>query len=72
VKLCYSSTEMSAGRVNRILLTLALTLLLILSALKPLPPPKTRARRIHAVNHVASITITLPGTNALPFPSSIK
>lgn len=47
-------------------LLLAGTLGLILVTLKPLPPPKARAQRIHSVNHVANITITLPGTNRLP------
>ena len=31
-----------------------------------LPPPKVRASRIQAVNHIANFTFTIPFTNALP------
>ena len=47
---------------------LALLLVLVLAALKPLPPPKARAQRIHAVNNWANITITWPSTNTTFVP----
>ena len=39
----------------------------LLGVLPPLlPPPKARASRIQAVNHIANLTFTIPSTNALP------
>ena len=47
---------------------------LLLAALL-LPPPtraKARASRIQAVNHVASVSLTIPSTNALPTVTTNK
>jgi asparagine N-glycosylation enzyme membrane subunit Stt3 len=44
-------------------------LLLAAVVLPPLPKPKARASRISAVNHVASVSMTLPSTNTLPTPA---
>jgi hypothetical protein len=38
----------------------------LLFLLPPMPKSKARAQRIGSVNHLASATITLPATNALP------
>ncbi len=43
-----------------------LALLLAACLLPPLPRPKTRGSRIQTVNNVASVSLTLPGTNGLP------
>ena len=40
--------------------------------LPPLPRAKPRASRIQAVNRIASVTFTLPGTNALPTATTNK
>lgn len=42
-----------------------LTLIGLLFVLPPLPKSKARPQRIQTVNHVASVSITLPSTNAL-------
>ena len=57
---------MNAKKVTWIFLTLVVFLGLILA--KPIPPQKARAQRIHAINHVANITVTLPSTNT---PSAV-
>jgi hypothetical protein len=50
-----------------ILALLALvSLLLAALVLPPLPKPKARASRIQTVNHVASVSMTIPSTNAPP------
>jgi hypothetical protein len=41
-------------------------LLLATFVLPPLPKAKARASRIQTVNHVASVSWTIPGTNAPP------
>lgn len=40
--------------------------------LPPLPRTKARASRIQAVNRIASVTFTLPGTNTLPAVTTNK
>lgn len=49
-----------------------IALLLAAYLLPPLPKPKARALRIQTVNHVASISITTPGTNGLPAATKSK
>lgn len=63
--------HMNVPRVKRVVVVLV-GLSLILIALKPVPPTKARAQRIHAVNHVANITIPLPSTNVTVVPISKK
>jgi hypothetical protein len=63
---------MNAKKVNWVFLALIAMLGLMFTAHKLTPPPKARAQRIHAVNHLANITITLPSTNTLSVPNSIK
>jgi hypothetical protein len=43
-----------------------MVLLLAACLLPPLPRSKARGSRIQTVNHVASVSLTLPGTNGLP------
>ena len=40
--------------------------------LRPLPKPTARASRIQAVNHIASVSITMSSTNALPATTTNK
>ena len=61
-----SLTGMSKAKVNWVFLALIVMLGLVLITAKPFPRPKTRASRIHSVNSVAHVFITLPKTNALP------
>jgi hypothetical protein len=63
---------MKVRKVNWVFPAVMVTLVLILAAHKPLPQPKIRAQRIHAVNHWANITITFPSTNTLFVPASKK
>jgi hypothetical protein len=49
-----------------------ITLLLVAYVLPPLPKPKARASRISAVNHVASVSVTLPSTNTVSAPPTKK
>ena len=44
----------------------------LLFFLPPMPKSKVRAQRIQSVNHLASVTITLPGTNTLPAATGNK
>ena len=62
---------MNLRRVKPVVIVLV-ALGLILIVLKPAPPPKARAQRIHAVNHVANVTITLPVTNTSFVPGPKK
>lgn len=43
-----------------------IALLWVAHILPPVHKAKTRAQRIQTVNHVASVSITMPSTNALP------
>lgn len=43
-----------------------IALVLVALVLPPLPKPKARASRIQTVNHVASVSMTMASTNALP------
>jgi hypothetical protein len=47
-------------------LVMSLGLILLACLLPPVPKTKARASRIQSVNHVASVTFTLPITNGLP------
>ncbi len=49
-----------------------IALLLAALLLPPLPKAKARPSRIQAVNHVASVSLTLPGTNAPPAAATNK
>lgn len=57
-----------------VLLIIAIVVLLLLMTvvLPPLARPKARASRITSVNRVATISISLPATNALPNPATNK
>jgi asparagine N-glycosylation enzyme membrane subunit Stt3 len=54
-----------------VILALLTVVALVLAAvvLPPLAKPKARASRISAVNHVASVSMTLPRTNRLAAPT---
>jgi hypothetical protein len=62
----------NSKKVKWLLLAVSGSLGLILMTLKPVPPPKVRAQRIHGLNHLANVTITLPSTNTLPGPTLTK
>jgi len=49
-----------------------IALLLLAYLLPPVPKPKARASRIQSVNHVASVSFTLPDTNAVPTATKSK
>ena len=49
-----------------LLLIAVVALLLTALLLPPLPKPKFRASRIQTVNHVASVSMTIPIANAQP------
>ena len=61
-------------RASRLGLWLFAFIALLLAALllPPLPKVKARPSRIQAVNHVASVSLTLPGTNAPPAAATSK
>jgi len=46
------------------------TLLIATLILPPVHKPKARPSRIQTVNHVASVTMTMPRTNGLPAPTT--
>jgi len=52
-------------RWSGVLIT-SVELILLACLLPPVPKTKVRASRIQSVNHVASVTFTLPETNGLP------
>ncbi len=56
-----------------VLVLIAFIALFVAALLLP-PPPKAKARasRIQAVNHIASVSITMPSTNALPTVTTNK
>jgi hypothetical protein len=64
----FVQSVLNARKVNGVRILIAFSLVLILAALKPLPPPKVRLQRIHAVNNLANITISWPSSNALFIP----
>ncbi|HWW01875.1 MAG TPA: hypothetical protein VNZ64_19400 [Candidatus Acidoferrum sp.] len=49
-----------------------ISLLLATFVLPPLPKPKARASRIQTVNHVESVSWTIPSTNAPPTATGNK
>jgi hypothetical protein len=51
-------------RIQALLAFIALVLAALV--LPPLPKPRARASRIQTVNHVGSVSMTTPSTNALP------
>jgi hypothetical protein len=59
---------MTNSRSQRIIAVLVAFLILLWVAyvLAPVSRPKARASRISSVNHVASVYLTIPSTNALP------
>jgi hypothetical protein len=50
----------------RVLALVFIALLLATFILPPLPKPKARASRISTVNHLASVSMMIPTTNAQP------
>ena len=56
---------MKSKKLNWAFLALVAFIALLL-LLPPFPKPKARAVRIQTVNHVASVSMTMPDTNALP------
>ena len=57
---------MNKKKVNWILLAMVVTIMLVLLAHSVAPPVKPRAQRISSVNRIASVSWTLPSTNAPP------
>ena len=59
---------------NRFWGVLVVIIVLLLAALllPPLPKAKARASRIQGVNHLASVSIAMPSTNALPIATKNK
>jgi hypothetical protein len=55
---------MKSGNRRWVLLVAIIAPLLAALVLRPLPKPKARASRISAVNNVARVSLTIPGTNA--------
>jgi len=53
-------------------LVVFVALLLTALLLPPLPKAKARASHIQAVNHIASVSMTMPSTNALPTATTKK
>jgi hypothetical protein len=41
-------------------------IMLVLLARDPIHPPKARAQRISAVNHVSAVSVTITNASALP------
>ena len=55
-----------------LVLIVFIALFLAALLLPPLPRAKARASRVQTVNRIPSVTFTLPGTNALPTPTTNK
>ena len=65
---------MDNKRIHWAVLALIAFMVLLLAGLllPPLPKAKARPSRIQAVNNIASVSITMPSTNALPTNTTNK
>ncbi len=64
------SMGMNEGKLKWALLALVVILGLGLLWIPPLPRQKALPQRIHSVNHVASVSFTIPVTNTPPAATS--
>jgi hypothetical protein len=57
---------MNKQKINWVLFVIVTIIAMIFMAQQFLPPPKARAVRIHSVNNIPQLTVTITNSNALP------